>query len=66
MSSKLSEAQDAFFQAFAAMPRSKRTLFANYAFGAAAAPLESASETESIELAAHELLALSDAIHEET
>lgn len=65
MASKLSEAQDAFFQAFAAMPKRARVFFANSALDARFRATSTASE-EAIELAVSELLALSDAIAEET
>jgi hypothetical protein len=59
MSSKLSEAQDAFFQAFAVMTKKDRVLFANHAMKAYFAP---DAEYDRVALAVHELLALSDAI----
>jgi uncharacterized tellurite resistance protein B-like protein len=64
MSSKLSEAQDAFFQAFAAMPSNARIHFANKAWDIVYSDPD-VDET-AVALAVHELLALSNAIQEET
>lgn len=63
MSSRLSEAQDAFFQAFAAMTKRERTLFANYALDAR---LSADTDTCRIALAAYELTALAAAIDADT
>ncbi len=64
MSSKLSEAQDAFFQAFAAMTRRNRVLFANHALDLIYSP--SVARGEQVERVVHELLALSAAIDTDT